>query len=430
MKVTEKKKEKDSVILEAVASVDDVEKAFEAASIAFAQQTGLKPEANKSVAQIAEEQLDIKDLDGIVSRQVIEYLTPFAVDKRNLTPAYPARVTKQAHARRGSELPFTLEVALKTNLTLSSYDPVTITIPPFVMNDLEVDKQIAQMAESYADFVAIEPRPAQSGDSCLLNILAQENNVDVPELSIENTIYQLGSNMISKDFDTQIIGMSAPDEKAFTIEYLSNEPGSSPRTIDFVVTLVEVRERVVPTIDDEWIRINAPAAKTLENFKHLIRSEFEKEYRVEYENMKRQRATAELAKRYTGGISDEAMVSMQQVIIGNLRAQMQNEGKNFDEYIDENGGEQQFNLMTMMQSKDTLAQGYALDALFIHEGLSLTDDDIREACKSFDPENPDMIRKQMEYTGCGFMLQETASRLKASKWLVESAQIIEEGSSA
>lgn len=428
MKVIEKKKEQGTVILEAVAGADDVEKAFEAAYVSFAQQMGLKPDGDKTISQIAEEQLGLKDLDATVAPQVVDYLTPFAVDKKNLMPAYPARVTHQATARRGSELPFTLEVALKSDLELSSYDPVVVKIPPFEVSEADIEKQLAQMAESYADFVQIEPRPARIGDSCLLNILAQENGVDVPELTMENAIYELGSNTISKEFDQHIVGMNASESKTFPYEYPAQDIGDAPRTIELTVELLETREKVIPAIDDEWIKQNAPAAKNAAGFKRLIKAELEKELFKEYENMKRQEVTAELAKRYTGDISDEAILAMQKTIINNMRMQLQEEGVSLEDYIKNNGGDQQFNVMTMMQSKENLAQGYALDALFRHEGLSLSDEDIREACKTFDPENPDMIRKQMEYSGCGYMLRETAERLKASNWLLEHAEIIEEKS--
>ena len=40
------------------------------------------------------------------------------------------------------------------------------------------------------------------------------------------------------------------------------------------------------------------------------------------------------------------------------------------------GGEQQFGMILMMQTREMLVQGYALDALFRHEKMTLTDEDI------------------------------------------------------
>lgn len=426
MKVTEKKKDKNKVVLEAVANPEEVERAFEAAYFSFAQQAGLQPEGMKTIAEIAEEKLDIKNLDAMVESQVVEYLTPFAVDKKNLMPAYPPKVIKKAVAKKGQDFEFTLEVALKNDLKLSSYDPVTIKIPPFNINETEIDNQIKQMAESYSDFVAIDPRPARMGDSCLLNIRAEKNGFDVESLNAENTIYDLGSWTLGEGFDDQIIGMNAHEVKEFPLSYQGPETEMDDPMVECIVELLEVREKSIPVIDDEWISVNIPTAKTLEGFKNFIREEFKKSYSGEYEDMKRQLATEELAKRYEGDIDDEAMLAMQQTIMNNLRMKLQEEGSSLEDYIEKNGGEQQFNLSILMQSKDSLAQGYALDALFLHNKFSLTDEDIIEACKTFDPENPNLVRKQMEYSGCGYMLRETAERMKASKWLIDNAEIVEE----
>ena len=90
---------------------------------------------------------------------------------------------------------------------------------------------------------------------------------------------------------------------------------------------------------------------------------------------------------------------------------------------DRQGGEQQFNMMMMMQTRQMLVQGYALDALFRHEGLVVSDEDVQEACAAMNPQNPQGVRRQMEESGRGFALREAAERIKANKWLLEHADI-------
>lgn len=425
MKVTEKTRTARDLVLEVVASPADVEMAFEAALLSFAQLMGLQPEGSKTIAQVGEEKLGIRDLDAVVEPQVVEYLTPLAVDKKNLMPAYPAQVLKKSVARRGSELSFVLKVALKTGLVLSSYEPVTISLPPLKIAEEKIDEQISLMAQSYAEFAEIEPRPALMGDSCLINLRAEHEGRDIPELTVEKAIYNLGSHQISDDFEGNLVGMSASETKEFVItgpDYVAQVNG---RPIECIVDVIEVRERRVPEINDAWIMLNAPEAKTLEGFKDSMRQAFMQNYALEYEATKRQLASAELAKRFSGDIADEAILAMQENIVMNIKKQLSREERSFDEYVSECGGEQQFNLSTMIQSKDNLAQGYALDAFFLHAKLALNDADILEACKTIDSENPELIRKQMEYSGCGYMLQETAERLKASKVLLEQAEIVE-----
>ena len=110
---------------------------------------------------------------------------------------------------------------------------------------------------------------------------------------------------------------------------------------------------------------------------------------------------------------------MQLNLMSNLRMQLQQQNMTYEQFIEQQGGEQQFNMMMMMQTREMLVQGYALDALFRHEKMVLTDEDIEAACRSMSPQqNPKQVRNQMEQTGRGFALREAAERLKANRWLV------------
>ena len=63
MKVTQKKLDDGRLLIDAVASTAEVSNALNNAHLAFAQQMGMRPEKDKTVAQAAEERMGIKDLD-------------------------------------------------------------------------------------------------------------------------------------------------------------------------------------------------------------------------------------------------------------------------------------------------------------------------------------------------------------------------------
>ena len=81
MKVTQRKLDDGKLRLECVATPVEVNEVLQNAYIQFAQQMGLRPEKDKTVAQVAEEQMGIKNLDSIVQDQAIEGLVPYAIDK-------------------------------------------------------------------------------------------------------------------------------------------------------------------------------------------------------------------------------------------------------------------------------------------------------------------------------------------------------------
>ena len=172
------------------------------------------------------------------------------------------------------------------------------------------------------------------------------------------------------------------------------------------------------------VKKNMPMFKDAEALRASMRDQMTQQGRQQYEDYKRQAAASELARRFKGRIEDPVYEAMQQNLMTNLRGQLQQQNMTYEQFIEQQGGEQQFNMMMMMQTREMLVQGYALDALFRHEKLVLTDEDIEAACRAMNPQqNPKQVRNQMEQSGRGFALREAAERLKANQWLVDHAVV-------
>jgi len=426
MKITQKKLDDNRLRLEVTASPEDVEKAFFAAEVGFAEQMKLRPQEGKTVAQVAEESMGIKNLDAVIEPQVAECLIPFALDKKDLTPAYPPTATAKTTLKRGQEYQFSLEVEPKPEYELSNYEKVSISIPPLEIADWEIEKQIADMAEQCAEYATADPHPVVKGDHVLLALEASKDGEAFPGLSTEGRTYTTGAGLMPDGFDSSIIGMEVGETKKFSFSGPSiDEAGKEiEETIDCVATIKEIQKRVIPAINDAWIAANMPMFANLEMLKSSIREQLTQARSAEYELYKRQLTVAELAKRFEGKIADPIYEAMQKNLMNNLRNELQQQNVNMEQFVEQNGGQQQFSMMMMMQTRQNLIEGFSLDALFRHKKMVVNEEDILEACRTINPQQqPQLIRDRMEQVGCGFILRETASRMKASRWLVENADI-------
>ena len=425
MKVTEKKLDDGRILLEAVASTAEVSHALTAAQYRFAQQMGVQPTPGMSVEQAVEKQLGIKDLDAIVQQQAVEYLVPFAIDKVGVIPAFPPQPEPKTALKRGQTFQFGLHLTPKPDYELTSYEPVSITIQEVSIDERQVDEQINQVAERYAEFVADDPHPVRKGDSCLLAMESYENGEKLPGLTTDARTYSAGAGLMPDGFDENIIGMDVGETKTFTFEGpgIDDEGNEIVETIECTVTVKEIQKKVAPVIDDAWVAKFMPMYKDVAAMRDDIRRGLNRQLSGEYENYKRNMAAGELAKRFKGSIADEVYESMSRNLMNNMRAEVEQQNMTWDQFVEQQGGEQQFNMMMMMQTRQMLVQGYALDALFRHEGLVVSDEDVQEACAAMNPQNPQGVRRQMEESGRGFALREAAERIKANKWLLEHADI-------
>lgn len=427
MKVTEKKLEDGRLLLEALASTAEVNQAFTMAQYGFAQQMGLAPAPGKSVAQLAEEQLGIKDLDSIVLQQAMEYLVPFAIDKRNIIPAYPPQPQATSPLKRGQTFSFELRVEPKPEYELTSYDTVSVTVPPFTMGDVDaqVDTQIKQLAENFARYETVEPHPVGKDDTFILALEASQDGKKLDNLSTDGRSYTMGMGFMPPEFEEHLMGLAVGKPASFTFEMPGAEEGKT-EAIDCTVEVKEIQKKVVPEIDDEWVAKNTPMYKDVAALRAAIVEHLSADAKGQYESFKLQAVAGELAKRFKGRIADATYEATQKSLVNNLRGQLAQQGIPFEQFVQQQGGEQQFGMLMMLQTRQTLAQGYALDALFRHEKMTIDEADLNEAGKAMNPQNPAAARREMEQSGRGFALRELAQRVKANQWLLEHAEIIEQ----
>ena len=166
-----------------------------------------------------------------------------------------------------------------------------------------------------------------------------------------------------------------------------------------------------------------PMAKSLEDLRAQIGKGVNEQRMRYYEDYKRNYAASELAKRFEGSIADEIYEAERGDVLRNLQMQVSQQGMQWDEFLKQQGGEQQVGMMLMLETRQQLVQGYSLDAYYRHFGLSFTEEDLDEVCATINPRNPRGVRKQMEAAGMGYVLRESAERLAAVKHLVANSEI-------
>lgn len=430
MKITQKRREADTISFDVVATASDVDQVFNRAHIAFANSMGMTPVPGKTVAQVAQEKMGINDLDSIVRENATEMLVPMVLDKKNIVPAFMPVLHGEGQLMRGREFRFHLDVAMKPNYELSSYEPIHLKVPRFTVDEARVDEEISKLQAGYTSYVKDEnadPEHAlQSGDYAKIALKVTKNGEEMKGLTTAGRTYAVGAGHMPPSFDEQVIGMKAGESKSFSFEAPSFDDNmqETTETLDAEVDVLELLKEVAPEIDDNWVRKNAPMFDNVEQFRANLRKTLEIEGREEYNAYIRQAAVTEIAKRFEGSIADGVYEQMVRQLREQLQMDLNQQGRKWEDFVEEQGGEQQLTMLMMLQARDVLTQGYALDAVFRHFGLTVTDADAEQVCRTMNPTvDPKQLHEQIRQNGQGFALRESVERFKANVYLVEHADI-------
>ncbi len=158
----------------------------------------------------------------------------------------------------------------------------------YKISDEEINAQLKMLQKSLAQQKTVEEdRPIKENDFALIDYEGFKDGKPYSETQkTENFTMQIGSGQILKEFDAGIIGMKPSETRevkvTFPKDYFNDK--LSGLDITFNIKLNEIREEVLPEIDDELAK-NLGNIKTLDELKKTITENLQQGYekRVEQE---------------------------------------------------------------------------------------------------------------------------------------------------
>ena len=179
-------------------------------------------------------------------------------------------------------------VEIKPEIEEIDFKGLTLKKNLYRVTDQEMDAQVAMLQKNLAQQKPItEDRAAQKDDFVLVDYEGFKDGKPFAETQkTENFTMKIGTGHILKTFDEQLIGMKPGDKKEIKVnfpeDYFNDKLANLE--INFQVTLHEIREEVLPEIDDEFAK-RLGQYETFDDLKSAITDNLEQGYakRVEQE---------------------------------------------------------------------------------------------------------------------------------------------------
>ena len=145
----------------------------------------------------------------------------------------------------------------------------------------EVNLQIKMLQNNLKQFKDLEaPRPIEEGDAVSIDFEVFENGVPFEgDEKTEGFMLKIGDARLTKEFDKAMIGMNADDEKEITVTFNDDfyYRKFTGKTLTFKVKVKEIKDVVLPEIDDEFAKQFGPF-ETLDALKDQIRNNLKEGY--------------------------------------------------------------------------------------------------------------------------------------------------------
>jgi trigger factor len=392
-------------------------------ALAMQNQINLKDVAEEDIIPTVIEKVGEPQYLAFLNYYASNSLAPFAVAEKNIDIIMEPQTETTDQLTEGKDFRFIAIVTPKPVYELENYEPVQVKLPAVTVTEEEIKNQMLGLAESFAVTAADEGAEATKGAELTIAIDTKDakSGEAIPNLTAPKRVYTVGDGFLSEEFDNAVIGMKAGESRSFEWG-LPGMEGTEPKPVKSTVSLTQVNKRIVPAITDAWVEANIPGANNVEELKQMIRKEGMDYKTREQEESKLFFTASELAKRFKGTISDEIYEYTRANMLQGLSASLKQQGTDLKTYLASQGmDEQQFSMQLMLQVRESLRQGFALDALAKHLKLTVTEEDYNDAISRIAPGREQQARQEFEGSGRTYLITEAALRTKANKWLIETA---------
>lgn len=207
------------------------------------------------------------------------------------------------------------------NLVVKEGEPLTFTaifdvVPPFDPGDLgtievrrsqspvedeAVNQTLARLQDRAARFEPVEGTMVEAGHTAVVDLVRQGTDKDGArgeEERHKGVSIEMGAAGNPPGFDDHVIGVPVGETRAFAITYPNDysNPDLAGGTVDYTVTVNEIKRRVVPTLDDEFAK-DLGEFDSLEALRARVRSDLEAEAAEAAERQVRNDLLKKLAER-------------------------------------------------------------------------------------------------------------------------------------
>jgi trigger factor len=227
---------------------------------------------------------------------------------------------------------FSLVVPLQPEAHLGDYHSIRIAAPEVVVTDADVDAVLAGAADQRAAIHPVE-RPAALGDTVVVDIHGTVGSDTIMDNHDWEVALQGGESNWLPGFDDAFVGMTAGDEKTFTLTY--PEDSSSRyrgQEATFQATLKEVRAKVRPEMDDEFARSLGEYAD-LVDLRAKTRDEITRQRTEAAEEELDGKAVEALVEQSTFAYPPTAVADMVTEMLSDLEARVSPLGYNLQDFL-------------------------------------------------------------------------------------------------
>ena len=204
-----------------------------------------------------------------------------AVKEQNLRVAGYPKFDAAPPADGANEFQYSATFEVYPEVVVGDVAGSTVTRPVLEVTDADIDKTLEIMRKQRVNWETAE-RAAESGDRVTMDYRGTIDGVEFPGGKAEGQSVVLGEGRFLPDFEKNLPGMKAGEQKSFEVKFPDDYAGKevAGKTAVFEVTAKEVAAPKLPPVDAEFAKSLGVEDGDLAKMRAEIRGNLEREVKT------------------------------------------------------------------------------------------------------------------------------------------------------
>ena len=328
----------------------------------------------------------------------------------------------------GEPLEFKFEIGVRPPAKLGEYKGLEVGKAEAEPTDEIVDREIERIREGFAKLEPVE-RAAADGDVLLVDFEGLRDGKAFEGGKANDYLLELGGGQLIEGFEEQLTGAEAGDERkvevTFPEDYQAEELAGEDAV--FTVEVKEVREKVLPELDDDFAS-EASEFETLEELRadiakrvsEAVDERAEQDFRVAAVDAAVDAATVEMPDDLVQARAEERWDRVERQLAArgmDPNAYLQMQGKTREELLEE----------SKPDAERELKREAVLAAITEAEAIEVSEEEMVEALAhtaEHERTTPEKLLDRLRENGRDAMVREDIAVRKAIDLIAESAKPI------
>jgi trigger factor len=359
-----------------------------------------------------------------VIQKLIEDTYSQALSETDLHPVSPP-VIDSGEFEGGKPFEYSAVIEVKPDIKLEGYTGLKIEGKKEEVKDEEVEDRLKALQNLHANLKTIsEARPIQTGDYVIVDYEAGVGGKPLEGGKAVDFTVEVGSGQFIPAFEEKLIGLRPEEEKEIEVSFPEDYGYQkwAGKTISFYVKIKEIKEKILPPLDDEFAK-DLGDYSSFEELKSKLKGEIEKEKELSLERQLKDQVVDQLLETNPFDVPGSLVEEQAKALVSDTKLRLGAQGvalKNLG--ISEEKLQEDYRTMAQKQVRSFLI----LEKIAGQEGISVTDEEADDRLREMSErmhQKFDVVKRYYEKNGLLPEVKAGIVRDKTLNFLLEKANI-------